>query len=162
MKNTFARATICGEVSVAPERESYGAQGKSLMRMTVVVETPGGEGADVKRHPFTFVTFDEMVMQQLDGIQRHDRVLVDATITNNQFKAENGRLFDRFDFRIWHVVRAYPRSAGRPRPQQAAHPSTPQGGYAEAGGGNYGNYTPPRNAKEAAQMPHEDEEDIPF
>lgn len=155
MKNTFARATICGEVSVAPERESYGAHGKSLMRMTVVVETPGGEGADVKRHPFTFVTFDEMVMQQLEGIQRNDRVLVEATITNNQFEAENGRLYDRFDFRIWNVVRAYPRSAGQPRRQQAAHPSTPHGG-------NYGNYTPPANGREAAQLPHEDEEDLPF
>lgn len=151
MKNTFARATICGEVSVAPERESYGAQGKSLMRMTVVVETPGGEGADVKRHPFTFVTFDEMVMQQLEGIQRHDRVLVDATITNNQFEAENGRLYDRFDFRIWHVVRAYSRGT--------VQPPTPQRRQDNYGSGTY---TPPRNAKEAGQLPHEEDSDIPF
>lgn len=166
MKNTFALATICGEVSVAPEREGFGAQGKSLMRMTVVVETPGSDGASVKRHPFTFVTFDELIMQQLDGIQRYDRVLVDVAITNNQYQAENGRLYDRFDFRIRHVVRAYPRRAGQP--------SAPQGGYAEAGPrqqqaeprrqDNYGGgtYTPPANGRQAAQLPHEEDADIPF
>lgn len=150
MKNTFARATICGEVSVAPERESYGAQRKSLMRMTVVVETPGGEGAAVKRHPFTFVTFDEMVMQQLEGIQRHDRVLVDATITNNQFEAENGRQYDRFDFRIWQVVRSYSRGTVQPR--------QPQGGYAEAGP----RQQPEPRQQRQAQLPHDDDGDIPF
>lgn len=144
MKNTFALATICGEVSVAPERESYGSHGRSLMRMTVVVETPGGEGAAVKRHPFTFVTFDEHIMQQLDGIQRYDRVLVDVAITNNQYQAENGKLYDRYDFRIRHVVRGYSRGTVQPR--------QPQGGYAEAG---------PRQQRQA-QLPHDDDGDIPF
>ena len=46
-------------------------------------------------------------------------------------------------------------------------PAPAQQGYqrpAPAPGGNYGSvtYTPPRNAKEAAQLPHEDDDDIPF
>lgn len=57
---------------------------------------------------------------------------------------------------------ASPPSQAR-RQQQYGHPSTPQGGYAEAGG-NYGSgtYTPPANGREAAPLPHEDEEDYPF
>lgn len=98
-------------------------------------------------------------------------VQVSGTVNVRQGVGRNGKPYSFQSFRADAILYAPAAASGsgvaspqsQARRQQYGHPSTPQGGYAEAGG-NYGSgtYTPPANGREAAPMPHEGEEDIAF
>lgn len=135
---------ICyGVVTDAPERREYGDEGQELCDFTVTVTRKRGDRE--LRHPFRFVTFDDMIMRQLDGVQRGQRVIVEADCSSRQYE-KNGKKYENYDFSVRRLTVGV-RAA---RPMQ---------GRADRYGSRKG---APAPAPAPAQLPHEDESDIPF
>lgn len=91
--STYARAAIQGEISIGPERQTYGEKGdKELVKFTLVVTQQSfGENPPV-RMPFQVTCFGKQAELALT-LQRYQRVLVLCDLRNKQ-KESNGYVFD--------------------------------------------------------------------
>lgn len=167
-KPSYAIATIQGRVASKPEHGEW--NGKEFAGFTLGVASRDFNGGETEVF-FQIRTWSDKLFPAVDSLQPGQGVQVAAQVENKPRKGKDGTEYDNLTLRPLAVVPGLAPAAAEgsgvtspQRPQQAAHPSAPQGGYAEAGGGNYGGgaYTPQANGREAAQMPHEDEEDIPF
>lgn len=158
MKKSYAVATIQGRVASKPERGDWNGKPFADLEIAVVRKTyDGGEEEMIVE----VRTWNEKLFPVIDALEVNQGVQVVADVDSKEQTTNGGAKYYKVSLRPQAVVPGLaPASAGgsgvaSAQRQQDAHPSTPQGG-------NYGNYTPPANGREAAQLPHEDEEDLPF
>lgn len=158
----YAIYTMMGLVKGEPELCEWVSRstGKALryarFDLEVVRTKSSAQAALEVRQIFEVSVWDEMMLDTVLSLQDGQGVQVVGDLDSESKQMNSGGLFYNIRMRARFVVPGLaPRRGGA---SGAASPQRPQQG------GNYGsgNYTPPRNAKEAAQMPHEDEEDIPF
>lgn len=148
--NTYAIATILGTVVGAPERRVYGeTQDKSLFGFRVRVEREGAKGA-VYKTDYEIAVFNPQLFPVVQSLLVGQGVQVVAQLTNARRQAKDGTWFDNLGLTALGV------SPGAIQKVERRAPAAPQDNY---GGGTC---TPPRNAKEAAQLPHDEDSDIPF
>lgn len=92
-QSTYARAAICGDVSIDPERQVYGENNsKELVKFTISVTIPGYNGAAPTYMPFQIVAFGKQAELALT-LKRYQRVLVICDLKNRQ-KEVKGALYD--------------------------------------------------------------------
>lgn len=128
--STYARAAIQGEISIGPERQTYGEKGdKELVKFTLVVTQQSfGENPPV-RMPFQVTCFGKQAELALT-LQRYQRVLVLCDLRNKQ-KESNGYVFDNISVTANMILpfampqQQQPKQQGgaqqSPQPQQPAH-----------------------------------------
>lgn len=162
-----------GRVETAAE-QLVAMDGTPLDAMAFKVRLTQGSG-DWAKEVVVEVEAGSRCVAEARELRPGQGVQVSGTVNVRQGVGRNGKPYSFQSFRgdaILYAPAAAASGSGvasppsQARRQQYGHPSTPQGGYAEAGG-NYGSgtYTPPANGREAASpapMPHECEEDIPF
>lgn len=126
--STYARAAIQGEISIGPERQTYGEKGdKELVKFTLVVTQQSfGENPPV-RMPFQVTCFGKQAELALT-LQRYQRVLVLCDLRNKQ-KESNGYVFDNISVTANMILpfampQQQPKQQGGaqqpPQPQQTA------------------------------------------
>lgn len=154
-KPSYAIVTIQGRVAIKPERGEWNGKVFADLEVAVVRKTYDGEEEMI----VGLRTWNDKLFPVLEALEVNQGVQVAAELESKPQKTNGGDVYYRLALRPLAVVPGLAPSRGGA--SGAASPQRPQQG---APGGNYGSgaYTPPRNAKEAAQMPHEDEEDIPF
>lgn len=123
--STYARAAIQGEISIGPERQTYGEKGdKELVKFTLVVTQQSfGENPPV-RMPFQVTCFGKQAELALT-LQRYQRVLVLCDLRNKQ-KESNGYVFDNISVTANMILPfATPQPQQQQMPQQAAQAPHP-------------------------------------
>lgn len=144
--NTYAVATILGTVTGAPELKVYGeTQERSFVCFQVRVQRSGREGT-VLTTDYEVSVFNPQLFPVAQSLLVGQGVQVVAQITNYRRQRKDGTWFDNLGLTALGIAPGAVRKA------------------AQYGNDNYGSgtYTPPANGKQAAQMPHDDEDDIPF
>lgn len=120
--STYARAAICGDVSIDPERQVYGENNsKELVKFTLSVTIPGYNGAAPTYMPFQIVAFGKQAELALT-LKRYQRVLVICDLKNRQ-KEVKGALYDNISVTAQQLL-PFPmpkqEQQGQQQPQQPA------------------------------------------
>ena len=120
--STYARAAICGDVSIDPERQVYGENNsKELVKFAISVTIPGYNGAAPTYMPFQIVAFGKQAELALT-LKRYQRVLVICDLKNRQ-KEVKGALYDNISVTAQQLL-PFPmpkqEQQGQQQPQQPA------------------------------------------
>lgn len=149
MKKSYAVATIQGRVASKPERGEWNGKPFADLEIAVVRKTyDGGEEEMIVE----VRTWNEKLLPILDALEVNQGVQVVADVDSKEQTTNGGTKYHKVSLRPLAVV------PGLASARQTAPAPAP------AAQDNYGRgtYTPPANARQAAQLPHEDEDEIPF
>ena len=126
-QSTYARAAICGDVSIDPERQVYGENNsKELVKFTISVTIPGYNGAAPTYMPYQIVAFGKQAELALT-LKRYQRVLCICDLKNRQ-KEVKGALYDNISVTAQQLL-PFPMQQQPQQPQQPAPAPQNQQGH---------------------------------